>query len=143
MPVADVLDFVEEQVGGLAPVGQGVEGSGRDVVLDPGRDAQDGVQHVLGDPDLIEGNSDDVVGRYALVQQVVDDLELHGGFAHPAWSGHGDDGRDAIVQVLADLADEVPAGGGHRRRRLGPPPRVRLVQGFHQLGGEGQRCMRR
>lgn len=49
---------------------------------------------------------------YALVQQVVDDLEPHGGFTHAARSGHGDDGRDAELQALPDLADEMPAGGG-------------------------------
>ena len=116
---------------------QGVEGGGSDVALDPCCDAQDGVQHVLGDRDLVELDVHDVVRRYALVLQVADDLELHRGFTHPAWSWHGDDGREAILQALADLADEMPAGGGHRRRRLASPPRVGPVHGFHQLGWKG------
>ena len=117
--------------------------TGRDVVLEPLDDLQDGLLDGGGVGEFVELDAHDVPGRHALVEKVGDDLELHGGFADLAWSADCDDaaaddvvghlsvgGRrhseveEDLVGAVLGMVVEVDAGGRDARAVEG------AVEGF-------------
>ena len=78
-------------------------------------------------------------GRYSLVEEVGDDLELHGGLADLARSADGDDGRDVGVDAAADALHEVAPGRRGARELAVVPPWVVDVEVVDQcLGKHGR-----
>ena len=132
VPAADDLHLVEEEMRPLPGPRQTVEVRAGDVVLEPVRDAQDRVDEIVQRPQLVELHAEDRVGRDALGQQILDDLELRRGLAHLPRAAHRDDGCKFQIQPAADLADEMASRAGLHRRGLACPPGILPAQVGYQ-----------